>query len=242
MGSNGLKYHRCLQLYCFITRISAIVAGLVNLVGNAILEVILIHHIPIWIMIAFHVIFSPHMEHLCPIIPRYINLSAIHGDCGKFSAHIHLVLRSLDGNIISAIFCRPFHVVFIAGYTGCLLESCCKECLVQTVVHSAYTRTSDAALDGLASFPRCSSWLIIVVHDVHIHSFTAIAAVAAPVVYHVVTHIHPFVSLGSGTRTQSWSSRIVVGKQVMMIRRTASTPVATIAMGTFGMSGVLQTL
>ena len=42
--------------------------------------------------------------------------------------------------------------------------------------------------------------LVVVVHDVHIHAFTAVYAIVYPVVYHVVAHVHPLVGLCAGTR------------------------------------------
>ena len=47
----------------------------------------------------------------------------------------------------------------------------------------------------------CGACLVVVVHDVDLTAArSAIAAVASPVVNHVVAHVHAFVGLSAGAR------------------------------------------
>ena len=64
---------------------------------------------------------------------------------------------------------------------------------------------------------RAGARLVVVVHDVHLHTLTAIAAVARPVVDDVVAHVHAFVGLCAGTRAEAWRTGYVVGYQVVMV-------------------------
>ena len=45
--------------------------------------------------------------------------------------------------------------------------------------------------------------LVVVVHQVEVTAFAAVGAVVAPVVDHVVAHIHPFICLSTWSRTKS---------------------------------------
>ena len=74
------------------------------------------------------------------------------------------------------------------------------------------------------------------------HGLTAVAAVAAPVVEHVVPHVHALVQLGGVTRTQTGHAALMVNHQAVVIRRAAASPVAAVAVGTLGVAGITQTL
>ena len=84
----------------------------------------------------------------------------------------------------------PHHVPFVGlvgvmvGVLGCSDANLCNACgYTFTTLHGAGTR------------------LVVVVDDVHVLTFTAIAAVAAPVVEHVVADIYTFIGLRAYTRT-----------------------------------------
>src|SRR5574344_1889129 len=103
--------------------------------------------------------------------------------------------------------------------------------------------------DGCDSFLYRSTFfgcgrsrLIVVVYDIHVHAFTAVAAVAAPVVEHIVTHIHPLVQLGGRSRTEARFPTAVMAHQVMVKAGTASTPVAAVSVRSLRVTGILQTL
>ena len=60
------------------------------------------------------------------------------------------------------------------------------------------------------------SWLIVVIDDVDIHSLTAVASVAAEVIYDIVAHVHTLVKLCGGTRTKARGTAAMVGYEIMM--------------------------
>src|SRR5574344_184628 len=103
--------------------------------------------------------------------------------------------------------------------------------------------------DGCDSFLYRSTFfgcgrsrLIVVVYDIHVHAFTAVAAVAAPVVEHIVTHIPPLVQLGGRARTEARFPTAGMAHQVMVKSGTASTPVAAVSVRSLRVTGILQTL
>ena len=94
-----------------------------------------------------------------------------------------------------------------------------------------------------AMVSRCSrTRLEVIVDNVHRHGFATVATVGSPVVDDIVAQVHAFVLLSERTRTKTRRARSVVGYQVVMIRGSAATPVAAIAVGTFLMSGIVEAL
>ena len=106
----------------------------------------------------------------------------------------------------------------------------------------AHANLGDALLNLLAALGSARTRLVVVVDEIDVHTLTAIAAIAAPVVEDVVADINTLVGLCGLTRTQSRTARVVVSQQVMVVGGTAATPVATIAVGTLLMTTVAQTL
>ena len=58
--------------------------------------------------------------------------------------------------------------------------------------------------------------LIVVVDDGDIHSLTAVASVAAEVIYAIVAQIHTLVKLCGGTRAKARGTAAMVGNKIMM--------------------------
>ena len=67
----------------------------------------------------------------------------------------------------------------------------------------AHTNLGDALLYLLAALSGCRPGLVIVVDDVDVLSLTAIAAIAAPVVEHVIANVDALVFLCCSSRPQS---------------------------------------
>ena len=86
------------------------------------------------------------------------------------------------------------------------------------------------------------SRLIVIVHDVHRHGLPAITTIFRPVIDDVVAKVHSLVLLGKGTRTESGCARGVMSYQVVMIRGSASSPIAAISVLAFLVAGIVQTL
>ena len=72
---------------------------------------------------------------------------------------------------------------------------------LMTIIISADSNSGNPITDIIVR--SCRSRLIIVVHYVHVHTFTAITTVATPIVEHIVTHIHIFVLLCFRTRAKT---------------------------------------
>ena len=104
----------------------------------------------------------------------------------------------------------------------------------------AYSR--DASLDERAAFQCGRPRLVVVVDDVHIHALTAVASVASPVVENVVSQIHPFVSLCTRSGAEARHTAFMVGKQIMVISSSASSPVAPVTVGPFRVACIFKTL
>ena len=104
----------------------------------------------------------------------------------------------------------------------------------------SHTNTSDTL--ALVISRRTRTGLIIVVDDIHVHALTTIATVTAEIINHIITHIHPFVQLCGGARTQTRGTTGMMDNHVVMERGTRTSPVATIAMVTLAMTGIYKTL
>ena len=91
-------------------------------------------------------------------------------------------------------------------------------CVVMRVVGSADAHTSNATLDGSITLFGGRSHLIIVVHHVHVHTFSSIATIARPVVDDIVAEVHALISLCAWTRTEAWCAGLVVSNEVVVIR------------------------
>ena len=118
----------------------------------------------------------------------------------------------------------------------------CISRVICNIFGSANANSRNSLLYVCTSGKCCRPWLVIVVHDVHIHVLTAIASVAAPVVEHVVAHVHALVHLCGGSRPKSWHTALVMAHQIVMKTGTATAPVAAISVGTLGMACILQAL
>ena len=119
----------------------------------------------------------------------------------------------------------PHHVPFV-GLVG----------IVVGILGCSDANLCNACGNAFATLHGARTGLVVVVHDVHVLTFTTIAAVAAPVIEHVVADIHPFIGLRAHTRTQARTTGVVVSQQVVVVGSTATAPVAAIAVGTLGMS------
>ena len=106
----------------------------------------------------------------------------------------------------------------------------------------ADAQARDALLLRGAYLSGAGTGLVVVVHDVHVHGLTAVAAVATVVVEHVVAHVHALVELGGVARTKARHAALVVGHQVVVEGGAAATPVAAVAMAAFRVAGILQAL
>ena len=83
---------------------------------------------------------------------------------------------------------------------------------------------------------------VVVVDNVHFHAFATVASVSSEVVYHVVAHVHAFVKLCGGTRTETWRTACVMCNEIVVERSARSAPVASVAMVAFGVTRVYETL
>ena len=117
---------------------------------------------------------------------------------------------------------------------------------ISSTVLGIFRRTDAYLCNALLYLGRrlhgAGAGLVVVVDHVDIHALAAVAALAAPVVDDVVAHVHALVGLGAGARTQSRRAALIVGHQVVVVRRSAAAPVAAVAVSTFRVSGVLQAL
>ena len=104
------------------------------------------------------------------------------------------------------------------------------------------TLTDEVALETADFRHCCRTWLVVVVHHVHVHAFSTVAPFASPVVDDIVAHVHVFMLLCTRTRTQAWGSAFVVGNEVVVVRGFVTTPVAAVAVGSLAVSRILQTL
>ena len=110
------------------------------------------------------------------------------------------------------------------------------------IIGCAYANRGNALLYGLTALERGGSNLIIVVYDVHIHALSPVASVACPVVEHVVAQVKALVGLRAWARPKARNPTGVMCQQVVMIGASASTPVASIAVGTLAVSGIHEAL
>ena len=94
--------------------------------------------------------------------------------------------------------------------------------------------TGDAL--ALGTCGRSWSGLVVVVHNVDGHAFTSVTAVATEVVDDIVAHVHAFVELCRGARAETWCARRVVSDEVVVERSAGAAPVATVTMGSLGVS------
>ena len=104
--------------------------------------------------------------------------------------------------------------------------------------------TDTNACDALAfvSGRRARSRLVVVVDNVHLHTLSTIAAIAAEVVDDIVAIVHTFVELSGGSRTEARCARGVMGYQIVVERCSAATPVAAVSVCALRMTAVHQTL
>ena len=114
--------------------------------------------------------------------------------------------------------------------------------VVLGILGSTHADLGDTLFNLLAALGSARTRLVVVVDDIDILTLTAVAAIAAPIIEHVVADVNTFVSLCRLSRTQSWTAAVVMGQQIVVIRSTTASPVATIAVGTFLMPAVAQAL
>ncbi len=114
--------------------------------------------------------------------------------------------------------------------------------VVVRVLRCTNTHCCNAALDGGVALLCGRTYLVVVVHHVHIHAFTSVATIASPIVDDIVAEVHAFVGLCAWTRTETRCARFVVRNEVVMIGSARTAPVASIAVCSLGVSCILQTL
>ena len=59
------------------------------------------------------------------------------------------------------------------------------------------------------------TWLVVVVDDVHIHTFATEATFARPVIEDIVAHINTFIGLSVWTWIETWSTVSMMGYQIV---------------------------
>ena len=152
---------------------------------------------------------------------------------------VYLIVKTIRPVVLSDIAILRVHIA-IHIILSPLVKS---RCIIRIRLH--ITVGTDTHPSNTLTFVvggRTGTGLIVVVHDVHRHTLATVATVSTIIVDDVVSHVHTFVKLCGRSGAQSGSTAGVMGNQVVMERSSASTPVATISVRTFGVSRVDKTL
>ena len=78
----------------------------------------------------------------------------------------------------------------------------------------AYSNSGNAI--SLLVCGASGAWLIVVIDNINVHSLTAVASVAAEVIYDIVAHVHTLIKLSGGTRAKARGTAAMVGNKIMM--------------------------
>ena len=163
------------------------------------------------------------------------------GVCAVVTVCVNLVIYAVSPVIVCHVAVLRIHVTFheeVSPLVPHRIPAVPVAVRIGAVFSRAYAYASQSVCHRLV---RSSwSWLVVVVYDIHVHALAAVAAIARPVVEYVVTHIHVLILLSSLAWTKSWHTADVVSHKVMMERSVVAAPVATISVGTLGMTGIDQ--
>src|SRR5690606_21209851 len=83
----------------------------------------------------------------------------------------------------------------------------------------------------------CRTGLVIIVDNVHVHSFPTVTSGSRPVIKHIVAHIHIFPFLRRNMRSKTRHTTFVMRHQIMMKGRPVSAYNGSITMFPLRMSG-----
>ena len=81
----------------------------------------------------------------------------------------------------------------------------------------AYSNSGNAI--SLLVCGASGSWLIVVIDNINVHSLTAVASVAAEVIYDIVAHVHTLIKLSGGTRAKARGTAAMVGNALGFDKR-----------------------
>ena len=112
-------------------------------------------------------------------------------------------------------------------------------CVGSTVGIGTISGCSDTDFGNAVTYGAIGSSrsrLIVIVHDIYFHAFTAITSVAGPVIEYIIAQIHIFTFLCSGTRAETGDTTFMVGHQIVMVGSMSASPVTAITMYSFAVS------
>ena len=113
---------------------------------------------------------------------------------------------------------------------------------VLAILRGADIDGSNALLNACRTRLGTGTRFIIIIDDIHIHTFAAITTITGPIIDNVIAHIHTFVGLCTLTRSETWRTAVVMSHQIVMITGSRSAPIAAITMRSFAMSCIIKTL
>ena len=105
-----------------------------------------------------------------------------------------------------------------------------------TIFRSTHSKSGNTIAYSTV-FGSSRTRFIIIVHDVHMHSLSTVAAISRPIIKNIVPHIHMLTFLSERTGTKSGKTAFMVCQQIMMKRRFRSSPDGSISVFSFGMTG-----
>src|SRR5690606_26704419 len=175
--------------------------------------------------------------------------------CGKAHLFFHLFRKSVIIFIVNlllasfrpVLFCcslLSFHHISIYiqpsphmfhGFPSVRLTVLSRHIFGSTHADSSNTVANTAVLR------RCRTRLIIIVYNVHVHSFATVTSGSCPVIKHIVAHIHIFTFLRRNMRTQTGHATFVMSHQIMMKGRPVSAYNGSVTMFSLSMPGCTQT-